>query len=124
MGGTAPAGRIRSVGKVAQVSSDGLNATVAVKVEPDTQDTALLLGSTAVGTLELGVKQDVLLLPRGPYLTTGSQRYLYRVEGDVARRVEVVFGDVEGQQVEILDGVEAGHEVIISGYQNFAEYER
>jgi HlyD family secretion protein len=107
---------------VAQVSSDGLNATVLVAVVPEA-GASLLVGSTAAGVLQLGAKEDVLLLPRGPYLTTGGQRYLYVIEGDTARRVEVTFGDVEGQQVEILNGVAAGDEVIVSGYQNFAEYE-
>ena len=123
VGGTKLTGSIQSIGRVAQVSSDGLGATVAVKVVPDTHDESLLLGSTAVGVLELGVRPDVLLLSRGPYLTTGSQRYLYRVEGDTAQRIEVTFGEVEGQLVEVLRGVEAGDEIIVSGYQNYIEYE-
>jgi HlyD family secretion protein len=123
VGGSTLSGSISSIGKVAQVSSDGLGATISIKVIPDTQDSSLLLGSTAVGEMELGVRPGVLLLPRGPYLTTGSQRYLYVVEEDTATRVEVVFGEVEGQLVEVLSGVEAGDEVIISGYQNYMEYE-
>ena len=64
-----------------------------------------------------------MTIPRGPYLTTGSQRYLYKVEGSIARRVAVTFGLMEGNTVEILSGVEPGDEVITSGYQNFVEYE-
>ena len=124
VGGSTLSGSVQSIGKVAQVSSDGLGATVAVKVVPDAHDESLLLGSTAVGVMELGVRPDVLLLPRGPYLTTGSQRYLYRVEGDTALRIEVTFGEVEGQLVEVLSGVEEGDEIIVSGYQNYIEYKR
>jgi HlyD family secretion protein len=65
-----------------------------------------------------------MMIPRGPYLTTGSQRYLYKVEGNVARRVDVTFGVMEGNTVEVLTGVEAGDEVITSGYQNFIEFEQ
>ncbi len=123
VGGSNLIGSILSIGKVAQVSSDGLGATVSVKVAPDTQGESLLLGSTAVGEMDLGLRQDILLLPRGPYLTTGSQRFLYRVEGDTARRIEVIFGEVVGQLVELLSGAEDGDEIIISGYQNYIEYE-
>jgi HlyD family secretion protein len=117
-------GGITSIGKVAQQSSDGLGATLVVKVRPDPDGTTkLLLGNTAVGTLDLGVKANAMTLPRGPYLTTGSQRYLYKVDGTRARRVVVTFGVTEGNTVEILSGVEPGDTIITSGYQNFAEYE-
>jgi HlyD family secretion protein len=116
-------GRISSIGRVATQSSDGLGATVLVEVTPEDQGQALLLGNTAVGEIELGAKENTMLLPRGPYLTTGSQRYLYRISGDKAERILVTFGSVQGSMVEILSGVEPGDEVITSGYQNFIEFE-
>jgi HlyD family secretion protein len=124
VGSTTMTGRITSIGKVAQQSSDGLGATVSVKVKPEGDTgSALLLGNTAVGELDLGVKENAMTIPRGPYLTTGSQRYLYKVQGSIAKRVAVTFGLMEGNTVEILSGVESGDEVITSGYQNFVEYE-
>ena len=123
VGGLKLTGKITSIGRVAQMSSDGLGATVAVKVKPDVTSDSLLLGSTAVGVFTLGTKPNALLLPRGPYLTTGSQRYLYRVDGDTASRIDVTFGVVQGNEVEVLQGVAAGDEVITSGYQNFIEYD-
>ena len=124
VGGVRVTGVITSLGQVAQQSSDGLGATVVVKVRPQTIPDSMLVGSTAVGVLSLGVRENALILSRGPYLTTGGQRYLYRVEGDNATKVPVTFGTVEGNQVEVLAGVSAGDRVITSGYQNFMEYER
>jgi len=115
-------GTVASVGQVAQMSSDGLGATITVKVNPAPDSGELLQGTTVVGEFELGVKGGTLLLPRGPYLTTGSQRYLYVVDGRSAERREVTFGAIQGNNVEILKGVEEGEEVITSGYQNFIEY--
>lgn len=115
-------GTIASIGQVAQLSSDGLGASITVKIRPAPDSGQLLQGTTVVGVFELGVKEGVLLLPRGPYLTTGSQRYLYVIEGNTAYRREVTFGEVQGNNIEILKGVEAGAEVIISGYQNFVEH--
>ena len=116
-------GEITQVGRVAQTSSTGLGATVAVRVRPIDPPIALLAGSTAVGTFALGEASDTLLLPRGPYLTTGSQRYVYVIDGNEATRRTVTFGQVEGNDVEILSGLDEGDEVITSGYQNFIEYE-
>ncbi|MBT3274031.1 MAG: HlyD family efflux transporter periplasmic adaptor subunit [Spirochaetales bacterium] len=115
-------GTISSVGQVAQLSSDGLGATIVVKVKPNPEIGDLLQGTTVVGVFELGVKEATMLLPRGPYLTTGSQRYMYVIEGDRAVRREVTFGEVQGSYIEILKGVEPGESVIISGYQNFIEF--
>jgi HlyD family secretion protein len=62
------------------------------------------------------------LLPRGPYLTTGGQRYVYVIEGDQAIKTAVTFGELQTEQVQILQGLSVGDEVIISGYQNFIEH--
>ncbi len=116
-------GTVASVGQIAQVSSDGLGATITVKVKPAPESGALLQGTTVVGEFSLGVKNGTLLLPRGPFLTTGSQRYLYVVNGNTAERRDVTFGEIQGNNVEILNGVAAGDVVITSGYQNFIQYQ-
>ena len=123
VGSSTLTGRITTIGKVAQQSSDGLGATVSVKVKPVDDAVSLILGNTVVGTIDLATRVGVLLVERGPYLTTGSQRYVYRVDGDVARKVAVTFGSTQGTTVEILEGVEAGDEIITSGYQNYIEYD-
>jgi HlyD family secretion protein len=115
-------GTITAVGKVAVASSDGIGSTVTVKVQPEGSPESLVPGATVVGELQVGEQKDVLYLPRGPYLTTGSQKYLYVVEGDTAIKREVSFGTVQGNDIEILRGVEAGEEVVVSGYQNYIEY--
>ncbi len=116
-------GAIASVGRVAQQSADGLGATVLVRVVPDPTSEPLLSGATAVGVIEVGVTESALLLPRGPYLTTGSQRYLYRIDGERATKISVTYGQIEGNVVELVTGVEAGDLIIVSGYQNFIEHD-
>jgi HlyD family secretion protein len=124
VGSATLVGHIAAIGKVAAQSSDGLGATVSVKVKPEGSTTSLLLGNTAVGEIDLGTTDNALLLPRGPYLTTGSSKYLYLIEGATARRVAVTFGTATSASVQVLSGVAAGDEVITSGYQNYVEYER
>ena len=122
VGGVSLSGAIETVGRVATMSSDGLGATVLVTVVPES-GADLLPGSSAVAELIVGVDEDVLKLPRGPYLTTGSRRYLYVVDGERAVRTPVTFGGVQAGEVEVGGGGGAGATVIISGYQNYIEYE-
>ena len=122
VGSNQLSGTITAVGKVAVASSDGIGSTVTVKVRPEGSPESLVPGATVVGELQVGEQEDVLYLPRGPFLTTGSQKYLYVVEGDSAIKREVSFGTVQGNDIVILRGVEAGEEVIVSGYQNYIEY--
>jgi HlyD family secretion protein len=59
-------------------------------------------------------KQNVLRLPKGIYLDADQGRSLFRVRGDIAERVPVKLGAQGLLEVEVLDGLEQGDEVIIS----------
>jgi len=113
-------GEIKQIGRVASMSSDGLAATVTVRVEPDGGNT-LTPGASAVADIPLGTKEEALLLPRGSYLTTGGQKYVYRIEGSRAYKTQVVFGEIQGSQVEVLSGLKEGDRIIVSSYQNFID---
>lgn len=115
-------GTITWISQYAVSSSDGLGSTVTVEVTPDQSSGFLTPGATGVADISLGVREGVMTLPRGSYLTTGSQKYLYVIRGDKAEKVKVTFGAIEDSQVEVLTGVGPGDRVIISGYQNFIEY--
>lgn len=111
---------IIQIGSIASLSSDSLAATIEVRAKP-IGEVNLTSGATAVASIPLGTKENVLLLPRGSYLTTGNQKYVYRREGDRAYRTEVVYGSIDGSKVEILSGLKAGDEIIISSYQSFID---
>ncbi|MDC7224479.1 MAG: efflux RND transporter periplasmic adaptor subunit [Spirochaetales bacterium] len=115
-------GIIESIGTYATASSDGLGSTVTVEVVPDQSDGYLTPGATAVSDISLGVRENVMTLPRGAFLTTGSQKYLYVIRNGTAEKVRVTYGAIEDDVVEILSGVDRGDEIIVSGYQNYIEY--
>ena len=115
-------GEILSIGQFAETSSDGLGASVTVTVRPDQSEGYLTPGATAVSDLSLGDRENVMLLPRGAWLTTGSQKYVYILKGDTAEKTRVTLGEIGDSTVEILSGVQPGDRVITSGYQNFIEY--
>ena len=111
---------IVKIGKIATMDSDGLSAMISVRAKPITEQT-LTPGASAVASITLGVEDDVLLLPRGSFLTTGSQKWVYKVENGTAVKTKVTYGSIEGTEVEILSGLEAGDEIITSSYQNYID---
>lgn len=109
---------IVSIGKVASMDSDGLTANITIRVKPETTST-LNPGASAVASIVLGVQEDVIQLPRGSYLTTGNQKYVYVIDGDKAYKTEVKYGEIQSNTVEIISGLEAGDQIITSSYHNF-----
>ena len=114
--------RVTQIGRVASLSSDGLSATVTVRAKP-LQETTLTPGAQAAAEIILGIRENTLMLPRGAYLTTGGQRYVYRVEGSRAYKTQVTFGEIKGNQVEVISGLSAGDIIITSGYQDYLDQE-
>jgi HlyD family secretion protein len=121
VGGRPLLGTIESIGRVALMSSDGITATVRVTVLPE-KGSDLIPGSTVVSELVIGTLDGILLLNRGPYLTTGGQRYVYVVKGDQAIKTAVTYGELHTDQVQILRGLSEGDRIITSGYQNYIEH--
>lgn len=114
-------GIVESVGLRAQGASASQAATVAVQVALTSPPTDLIAGSSVTAEIGVGVKTDALTLPRGPWLGSGEARYVYRVEGEWARRVPASFGATRGMDVEVLSGLEEGDRVLVSGYQEFRD---
>lgn len=109
---------IVNVGRIASLDSEGLSATVTVRARPITE-LSLTPGASAVARLTTGVTDDALLLPRGAYLTSGSQKYVYLIEGNQAVKQAVTFGEIQGTQVQVLSGLKEGDRIITSSYANY-----
>ena len=53
------------------------------------------------------------IVHRSALLMRDGRSYVFRVEGDTARRVHVRIGATTSERVEILSGVEVGHRVVL-----------
>ena len=60
----------------------------------------------------LDQRNDVLKVERGGFVDTGS--VVYRVVGDVATRQAVKLGAMSVGEVQILSGLSAGDQIIVS----------
>ena len=58
-----------------------------------------------------------LVVPETSLMPSGEQQFVYRVENGHAKRVVVKVGERRSGQVEILEGLQAGDQVLITGLQ-------
>ena len=69
--------------------------------------------------LVLDRRSNVLKLARGPFVESGGGRVAYVVEDGLARRRAVVLGAVSVTEVEIVDGLSEGEQVVLSDLTAF-----
>ena len=80
-------------------------------------------GQTYYLNLQLGQPTDAILIPRGTFYQTtgGSWIYILSPEGDKAYKRPIRIGRQNPQYYEILEGLQPGERVIISGYESYGE---
>ncbi len=69
--------------------------------------------------LVLDRRSDVLKVPRGPFLEAGGGRRVYVVAGGLAELRAIEIGAVSVTEVEVLSGLEAGDEIVLSDLTRF-----
>ncbi len=73
--------------------------------------------------LELGQPTDAVIIPRGSFYqsTGGAWIYVLAPEGDRAYKRQIRIGRQNPQYYEVLEGLEPGERVIVSGYENYGD---
>jgi multidrug efflux pump subunit AcrA (membrane-fusion protein) len=81
------------------------------------------IGKTYRTQIELGQPEDALVVEKGNfYISTGGQ-WVFKLNeaGNRATRQPIVIGRQNPRRYEILDGLKAGDQIIISGYDYFGD---
>jgi HlyD family secretion protein len=83
-------------------------------------------GQTYYTRLQLGNPQESLLLPRGNFFqeTGGQWIFVLSADGNSALKRFIKIGRQNPKYYELLEGLNPGEKVIISGYDSFGENER
>ncbi|MBH9552573.1 efflux RND transporter periplasmic adaptor subunit [Inhella gelatinilytica] len=129
------AGRLK-VGQPVQVTVDALPGqplaalVEAVDTQADANGRALLVRARLTQTkaglrtglfvrvaLELGRREAALWVPEEALVPQGGKLFVYRVVGAEAHRVPVKVGARKPGWVELLEGVQAGDQVVSAGQQ-------
>ena len=83
-------------------------------------------GQTYYSRLQLGSPLESMLLPRGSFFqkTGGQWIYVLTADGKSAEKRAIKIGRQNPKYYELLEGLESGEQVIISGYDIFGDNER
>lgn len=116
---------------------DELYSTVIRKVYPEVRDgkfktdfkfsgeqpANIRTGQTYYLNLQLGQPEEAVLIPRGTFYQKTGGRWIYVVasDGSKAAKREIKIGRQNPQYYEVLDGLNPGEKVIVSGYDNFGD---
>jgi len=67
----------------------------------------------------IGLKDDAVRIKNGSYYTQKNRYILWVIKGDKAVQREVNLGDSNYDYVEVINGLNVGEEVVISGLEGF-----
>ncbi|MDL2265935.1 HlyD family efflux transporter periplasmic adaptor subunit [Parabacteroides sp. OttesenSCG-928-G07] len=82
-------------------------------------------GQTYYINLELGTPSESIIIPKGTFFqyTGGNWIFVLDKEGKKAYRRQIRIGRQNPQYYEVLEGLEAGEKVIVSGYESYRDNE-
>ena len=108
--------------KVSKIDSRVQQSQFQIEVDLPSNTKSIKRGQSIDIELMLGGdKNNALLLKRGAFFTNSGGNWVYVIEqgGDKAVRRDIRLGKKNQHYFEVLEGLNAGEQVIISSYSNF-----
>jgi membrane fusion protein (multidrug efflux system) len=69
-------------------------------------------------TVENSSQQDAIVLPQDLIVDFGSEKFVFVLENDIAKKKTVIIGGRKNNEVLITSGLSAGEKLIIEGFQS------
>ncbi|MEI4549846.1 efflux RND transporter periplasmic adaptor subunit [Pseudoalteromonas spongiae] len=106
-------------GQLSAISPEVNNREVTTRVRFETSDISNIRQNQRLsGRILLENRSDILMVRRGGFLNAGGY-VAYKIIGDLAQKTEITTGVTSINHVEVLAGLDAGDEIIISNYDTF-----
>jgi HlyD family secretion protein len=107
------------MGKLSAISPEVKDRQVTTRVRFDQQQLSGIRQNQQVSArVLLESKSKVVKVRRGSFIQSGGF-YAYKLEGDIAKKVEIQLGATSMREVEIMAGLSPGDEIIISNYDEY-----
>ncbi len=109
------------MGKLSGISPEVSNREVTTRVRFNQEEVlGIRQNQQVTARVLLENKSDVLKVRRGSFVQAGGF-VAYKLDGDIARKVPIQIGATSMREIEILTGLEANDEIIISNYDEFIQ---
>lgn len=110
-------------GQILSISPEVSEREVTTRVRFDQQSiTGIRQNQRLSARILLENHLNVLKVRRGSFLQSGGF-VAFQINGDIAQRVAIEVGATSMREVEIIGGLEANDQIIISNYDEFADSE-
>ncbi len=112
-------------GEIAAVSPEVVNGEVVARIRFSGQQPPGLRQSQRMSArILLDTRKGVVKVERGPFVEQSGGRYAWVVNGSTASRRPVTFGVSSLGEVEIVEGLQPGEKVVVSGTDLFGDSEK
>lgn len=110
-------------GKIAQISSALDMNTRTIQAEIYISNTKRLLkpGMFAKVELTLSEKPQAFVIPKVALLEEGGEKFVFTVQDGRALRKRVVAGFEKNEEIEILEGLSEGEQIVIRGQESLKD---
>ncbi len=109
------------MGKLSGISPEVSNREVTTRVRFNQDEVqGIRQNQQVTARVLLENKSNVLKVRRGSFVQAGGF-VAYKLDGDIARKVPIQIGATSMREIEILTGLEANDEIIISNYDEFIQ---
>jgi len=106
-------GYIENVSPIA----DPVTKAYSIKIRIENGSQLLKGGMAAEIHMTAEARDDVLVLPREALLDQGDRQVVYVIDGNKAQERAVTLGLTTDDMAEIVSGLKAGEQVVVSGQQ-------
>ncbi len=113
------AGSNQYIGEVTFIAAIANESNIAIEVAFDQVPAELRPQTSVALDIQVGIFEDCLALPRGRYLSSGMERYVYLIDGEKGIKTQVSFGLINGNYVEVKAGLAEGDMIISGSYDSF-----
>jgi HlyD family secretion protein len=111
-------GASKVMGTLSAISPEVNNREVTTRVRFNKDMTGIRQNQRLTARILLENRDDVLQVKRGAFLQQGGTQ-VYKITGDTAQLIDISIGATSINAVELISGVQAGDELIISSYNSF-----
>ncbi|MGN6152653.1 MAG: efflux RND transporter periplasmic adaptor subunit [Lysobacteraceae bacterium] len=110
---------------ISAVSPEVVNGEVSARLRfKGTQPPGLRQNQRLSARIVLDTRRNVLMVERGPFVEQGGGAIAWVMDGSTAVKRTVHTGASSLSAVEILDGVQPGDRIVVSGSDQFGDAER
>ncbi len=110
-----------AVSFIAPKADASLNFPVEIKVDNDGAQ-LIKAGMFATAVFQYGNEATAIIVPRSAFVGSVNNKQVYVLSGDNTARLRTVTpGNIFGESVEVISGLEEGERVIIAGQINLTD---